>query len=165
MKLIAGFFWVGIVFCTGMALFGTISTLLCFEPEPSEKTIEIHEAFLIAEKYIISNSIPPSQEKMNNWFNNYSGSNKLVSRLMYERSTDKKHLPRLLGEIPNNSYLLAFWRNEWMEEYAPWSKKTTMCSIEKDCNSLSRNGFWIMLYTFIGLAFHFVVKQPKHDKN
>ena len=73
--------------------------------------------------------------------------NKYVHRIMYERSIDKRHLPTLLGDIPDGSYILAFWRNEWMEEYAPWSGESTLCSIEKNCTSFAKAQFWFFRST------------------
>ncbi|RZJ25705.1 MAG: hypothetical protein EOO48_13450 [Flavobacterium sp.] len=31
-----------------------------------------------------------------------------------------------LGEPPKDSYVLACWRNEWYEYYAPWNKTSTL---------------------------------------
>ena len=125
------------ILCFVISTYIAYSFLFAHEPEPSEKTNQIHQAFLIVEEYLNSKEEIPAKPEMNQWLKSYSGPNQYVIHVMLVRSTDTKHLPLLLGEIPSDSYLLAYWRSDWWEEYAPWSGKSTMCAIEKTCNSFS----------------------------
>ena len=150
------------ILCFVISTYIANSFLFAQEPEPSEKTNQIHQAFLIVEEYINSKKEIPAKSEMNQWIKSYSGPNQYVSNMMLVRPTHTKHLPLLLGEIPSDSYLLAYWRSEWWEEYAPWSGRSTMCAREKTCNSFS--SLWGAFSVFFLLGLLLLWTATKHRK-
>ena len=144
-----------------MSAFLVYTIIFVPEPRPSDKTRKIHEAFLIAEKHIDSQDKLPSKTEMDRWFKSYQGPNQYVEMLLFRSSTDRKSLPGKLGEIPPGSYQLAFWRSEWMEEYAPWSGESTMCDIEKNCNSFSSLRLPLIIFTALGIYLLWGFRQLK----
>ena len=141
------------VSCFALFSYGLVLTLVVSEPKPDSSSIEIDQAFQIASEYIESLGVLPDRPEMQKWFDGYVGSNRLVKHLSYERHGEKTGLPYRLGEIPSDSYMLAYWRSEWMEVYAPWSGKTTMCDIEQSCHSIKKNLVPLIVYFLLGAYF------------
>jgi hypothetical protein len=150
------------IVCFVISTYIAYSFLFAQEPEPSEKTNQIHQAFFIVEEYINSKEEIPVRSEMNQWLKSYSGPNQYVIHVKLVRPTDTKHLPLLLGEIPSDSYLLAYWRSEWWEEYAPWSGRSTMCAIEKTCNSFSSLWWAFSVFLFLGLSFLWAARKCRN---
>ena len=144
-----------------LTFFGYTLLLLLFvpEPPPTQRSKDIHEAFTIATDYISSLEAIPTHSEIQVWLKHYKGSNQIVQHLLYEPATERRGLPRLLGEIPSDSYLLAYWRSEWMEEYAPWSGHSTMCAIEQSCHSFKELRLPMSISFALGVFFMWVYKR------
>ena len=139
--------------CFAFFVYGLVRTLFVPEPKPDESSLEINQAFQIASEYIDSLSELPERSEVQQWLNDYDGPNRLVKDLSYERYGEGTGLPYPFGEIPAGSYMLGFWRSEWMEIYASWLGETTMCDIEQSCHSFKENLVPIIVFLLLSVYF------------